>query len=155
MAEARRRPTREKSATRPFTARALDAVERIGNRLPDPITIFVILAIVVLAASWITARLGVTAIHPKDGSLIAPVNLLDREGLRRVFTEAVRNFVNFAPLGIVLVAMIGVGVAERTGRHQLGLRRHVGRLVDRRHRAHRATAASRKDERQGDRDRRS
>lgn len=128
MTEGRRRPTREKPAARPVLARALDVIERVGNRLPDPITIFVILAIVVLAASWITARLGVTAIHPKDGSLIAPVNLLDREGLRRIFTEAVRNFVNFAPLGIVLVAMIGVGVAERTGLIAISLRSFMARM---------------------------
>jgi aminobenzoyl-glutamate transport protein len=117
-----RRPAREKSAVRPVFARALDAIERAGNRLPDPISIFVILAIVVLIASWVAARLGVTAIHPKDGSLITVVNLLTRDGLRRIFTEAVRNFVNFAPLGIVLVAMIGVGVAERTGLIVVSLR---------------------------------
>jgi len=101
---------------------ALDVIERVGNRLPDPITIFVILAGVVLLASWLCARFGVTAVHPKDGSIIAAVNLLDRDGVRRIFTEAVRNFMNFAPLGIVLVAMIGVGVAERTGLIALTLR---------------------------------
>ncbi len=116
------RPHSPKPARRPFFARALDAIERIGNRLPDPISIFVILAVAVLIASWLTARLGVTAIHPKDGSLIVPVDLLTRDGMRRVFTEAVRNFVNFAPLGIVLVAMIGVGVAERTGLIMVSLR---------------------------------
>ena len=78
-----------------------------------------------LVASWITARLGVTVVHPKDGSIIAAVNLLDREGLRRIFTEAVRNFMGFAPLGIVLVAMMGVGVAEKTGLITLSLRAFV------------------------------
>ncbi|MBI5711597.1 MAG: AbgT family transporter [Candidatus Eisenbacteria bacterium] len=100
----------------------LDAIERIGNRLPDPISIFLIMAALVLVISWLAARLHVTAIHPKDGSLITAVNLLDREGIRRMFTEAVRNFTGFAPLGIVLVAMIGVGVAERTGLIALSLR---------------------------------
>jgi len=107
---------------RPPFVRVLDLIERVGNRLPDPISIFVILAVLVLVASWICARLGVTAVHPKDGSIIAAVNLLDREGWRRIFTEAIRNFMNFAPLGIVLVAMIGVGVAERTGLIALTLR---------------------------------
>ena len=121
----------EQAAARPqrrgFT-RALDVVERIGNRLPDPITIFVLLAAVVLVASWLAARLGVTAIHPRDGSVLAPVNLLDRDGLRRAFTEAVRNFTGFAPLGIVLVAMIGVGIAERTGLIALSLRAFVSSM---------------------------
>jgi hypothetical protein len=103
-------------------ARALDVVERIGNRLPDPITIFVILALVVLAGSWLAARLGVSAVHPKDGSVITAVNLLNAEGVRRIFTEAVRNFMNFAPLGIVLTAMIGIGVAEKTGLIAVSLR---------------------------------
>jgi aminobenzoyl-glutamate transport protein len=102
--------------------RALDIIERVGNRLPDPISIFVILAVLVLVVSWITAGLGVTVVHPRDGSLISAVNLLDRDGLRRIFTEAVRNFTGFAPLGIVLVAMIGVGVAEKTGLITVALR---------------------------------
>jgi aminobenzoyl-glutamate transport protein len=58
-----------------------------------------------LIASWIASQLGVSAIHPKDGTTIAAVNLLDRDGIRRVITEAVRNFTGFAPLGIVLVAI--------------------------------------------------
>jgi aminobenzoyl-glutamate transport protein len=95
--------------------RLLDAVERIGNALPHPVTLFGILAAVVLLASWITAQMGVSAIHPRDGSAIDAVNLLDREGVRRIFTEAVRNFTGFAPLGTVLVAMLGVGLAEASG----------------------------------------
>jgi len=100
---------------RGVVARALDAVEHVGNRLPDTTTLFLILAVLILAASWLTAKLGVSAIHPRDGTLIHAVNLLDRDGIRRMFTEAVKNFVNFAPLGTVLVAMIGIGVAERSG----------------------------------------
>jgi aminobenzoyl-glutamate transport protein len=120
-------PARPGGGTRPargrgLFARFLDFTERVGNRLPDPISIFVILAFAVLLASWVAARLGVSAIHPKDGSVIAAVNLLDREGVRRIFTEAVHNFTSFAPLGIVLVAMIGVGVAERTGLIAITLR---------------------------------
>lgn len=97
------------------TARALDFIERLGNRLPNPITLFLLLAIAVLIASWVCARLGVTAIHPKDGSTIAVVNLLDGPGIRRIFTDALKNFMGFAPLGFVLAVMIGVGVAEATG----------------------------------------
>jgi len=118
----RKPPRAPRGDSRRIWTGALDVIERVGNRLPDPITIFVILAFVVLGASWLCARLGVSAVHPKDGSLILAVNLLDRDGVRRIFTEAVRNFMNFAPLGIVLVAMIGVGIAERTGLIALTLR---------------------------------
>jgi aminobenzoyl-glutamate transport protein len=73
------------------------------------------MAAIVLVASAISASLGVTVLHPKDGSPIRAVNLLSQEGLRRMLTEAVRNFTGFAPLGTVLVAMLGIGVAEATG----------------------------------------
>jgi aminobenzoyl-glutamate transport protein len=123
MGEARQ--SRPAKAGRPAFARFLDGIERVGNRMPDPISIFLILAAVVLVASWICARLGVAVHHPKDGSLIVAVNLLDRAGIRRILTEAVKNFMGFAPLGIVLVAMIGVGVAEKTGLVTLSLRAFV------------------------------
>ncbi len=105
--------------------RALDVIERVGNRLPDPATLFVLLAVLVLAASWIAAHFGVHAVHPKDGTLIEAVNLLDRAGIRRIFTDAVKNFMGFAPLGIVLVAMIGIGVAEPSGLITVTLRAMV------------------------------
>jgi len=95
--------------------RALDAIERVGNMLPHPVTLFAILAGIVLVASWISSLLGVSAIHPRDGSTIDAINLLNRDGVRRIFTEAVRNFTGFAPLGTVLVAMLGVGIAEASG----------------------------------------
>ena len=120
-----RRPSPSKPPRRPAFSRALDAIERVGNRMPDPITIFLILAGLTLVASWVCARLGVTVVHPRDGSVIAAVNLLDRAGLRRIFTDAVKNFMGFAPLGIVLVAMMGVGVAEKTGLITLSLRAFV------------------------------
>lgn len=109
---------------RPLVA-VLDLVERWGNRLPHPVTLFAALGVVVLLASWITAQLGITVTHPKDGSTLAAANLLDREGVRRIFTEAVRNFVGFAPLGTVLVAMLGIGVAEATGLIGVALRAFV------------------------------
>lgn len=95
--------------------RLLDGVERVGNMLPHPITLFALFATIVLVASWVAAQMGVSAIHPRDGSAIDAINLLDREGVRRIFTEAVRNFTGFAPLGTVLVAMLGVGIAEASG----------------------------------------
>lgn len=100
---------------RSFLSTALDTIERVGNALPNPATLFLIMAAIVVVASAVTAGLGVTVPHPRDGSPIAAVNLMSREGLRRMFTEAVKNFTGFAPLGTVLVAMLGIGVAEATG----------------------------------------
>jgi aminobenzoyl-glutamate transport protein len=100
----------------PATRRSLlDRLERLGNRLPNPITLFALLAVVVLIASAVCAALGVEVRHPRDGSVIAAVNLISRDGVQRIFTQAVKNFMGFAPLGMVLAAMIGIGVAERSG----------------------------------------
>lgn len=100
---------------RGFALRMLDQVERIGNRLPDPLTIFVLLGAVVLTASWIAAAAEVSVTHPGTGATIRAENLLSAAGLRRILTGLVGNFASFPPLGTVLVAMIGIGVAERSG----------------------------------------
>ncbi|MGH7830056.1 MAG: AbgT family transporter [Candidatus Binatia bacterium] len=100
---------------RGFLLRFLDLVERLGNRLPHPFTLFVLFSILVLVLSWIAASLELSATHPATRKEIAAVNLLDRQGIQNIITKAVSNFTGFAPLGTVLVAMIGVGVAERTG----------------------------------------
>jgi aminobenzoyl-glutamate transport protein len=95
--------------------RFLDAVERIGNRLPDPITLFFAFAALVVAISWIAAAANVSAVHPGTGEAVSAVNLLSGEGIRRMLTEAVRNFAAFPPLGLVIVVIIGIGVTERSG----------------------------------------
>jgi len=95
--------------------RILGAVEKVGNALPHPATLFAILAASVIFLSWLLSELGVTAIHPKDGSLVAPINLISREGLHWILDHTVKNYTGFAPLGTVLVALLGIGVAEKSG----------------------------------------
>ncbi len=90
-------------------------VERLGNRLPDQITIFVSLAVLTLVASAIAAASGVKVAHPISGKDITAFSLLSRDGMQWVLSNVVANFTGFAPLGTVLVAMIGIGVAERSG----------------------------------------
>lgn len=93
----------------------LDRIERWGNKLPHPFFLFWLFSLAVLVLSWIAHALGVSVTHPLTGKPIVAVNLLDRQGLQNIITKAVANFTGFAPLGTVLVAMIGVGVAERSG----------------------------------------
>ena len=88
------------SSERSWLIRAFDRVERVANKLPDPITIFALLALSVIAASWLAATLGVSATHPATGAGISPVNLASAEGVRRMLTEGVRNFTSFAPLSV-------------------------------------------------------
>jgi aminobenzoyl-glutamate transport protein len=95
--------------------RFLDRVEKIGNRFPHPATLFAIFAITVAVLSWIISRAGVTAVHPGTGESINAINMISGEGFRFMWSKATDNFVHFPPLGIVLVAMIGLGVAEGSG----------------------------------------
>lgn len=103
------------TAPRGWLLRALDRVERIGNKLPDPITLFALLALLTIAVSWLTATFGVSAVHPGTNEVIAPTNLATGAGIRRMLTEGVRNFTTFPPLGLVIVVVIGIGVTERSG----------------------------------------
>ncbi|EMR06395.1 Aminobenzoyl-glutamate transport protein [Bhargavaea cecembensis DSE10] len=95
--------------------RFLDFIEKYGNKLPDPIMLFVYITAAILIASAIFGFMGTTATHPGTGEKITVVNLLNADGLVRILTEMVTNFTSFPPLGLVLVVMLGVGLAESTG----------------------------------------
>ncbi len=93
----------------------LNFVEKAGNALPHPATLFALFALSVLVLSGVAHWVEWTAIHPVSKDLVEPVNLLSKEGFHRVLLEMVDNFTGFAPLGIVLVAMLGIGMAEGSG----------------------------------------
>jgi aminobenzoyl-glutamate transport protein len=95
--------------------RMLDFIEVVGNALPHPATLFALFAASVVVGSAIVGSLDLTATHPSTGKEIVPVSLLNGDGLRRMVTSVVTNFTGFVPLGTVLVAMLGVGVAEGSG----------------------------------------
>ncbi|MEK4129655.1 AbgT family transporter [Solibacillus sp. FSL W8-0474] len=105
----------DKKQKKSLIDRFLNGIETAGNKLPDPITIFAILAGLVLLASWLMNKIGLTAVSPTSGETLEVVNLLSKEGLHQILTNMVSNFTSFAPLGIVIVAMIGIGVAEHSG----------------------------------------
>ncbi len=107
--------TDSKGKTESRFLRILDRIENTGNRLPHPATLFAIFALIVVIVSDIIHRAGVTAEHPGTGEIIKAISMLNADGLRFMFANATDNFVYFPPLGIVLVAMIGIGVAEGSG----------------------------------------
>lgn len=104
-----------KSQKRSLFSRALDKVEIVGNALPHPATIFALLAFAVVIASALGSVFGLTATHPGSGETISVKSLLTGEGIRWMFEHVEENFVRFPPLGLVLVAMIGIGLAEGSG----------------------------------------
>lgn len=103
--------------------RFLNIVERLGNLLPHPITLFAIFCLAVIVISGIAGYFDLSVIDPRpegargrapDG-LIHVVSLMNGEGLRLIVSKLVTNFTGFTPLGTVLVALLGVGIAERSG----------------------------------------
>lgn len=98
-----------------FYFRALDRIERIGNAIPNPAFLFVVLAVLALVLSAVVSWAGVSVQHPGTGETITPVNLLTIAGLHRILTNLVTNFTGFAPLGVVMVAIMGIAVAESSG----------------------------------------
>ena len=95
--------------------RMLNWTERAGNALPHPATLFALFALAALVLSSVGHVLGWEAVHPGTKEIVRPVNLLSHDGIHRVLLEMVDNFTGFAPLGIVLVAMLGIGIAEQSG----------------------------------------
>lgn len=126
---------------KPLVFRFLNTVEQVGNRLPHPITMFAALALFIVFLSAVLAAAGISA----EGEVIdnntmevtrqtvRVVSLLDRDGLVYMLTHMVSNFTGFAPLGVVLVTMLGVGCAEGSGYLSALLKKTVsvtpGRLV--------------------------
>jgi aminobenzoyl-glutamate transport protein len=100
----------------------LTVVERGGNALPHPATLFAIMALLVVVVSAIAAQFDLTVIHPGTKKPVQPVSLLSIAGLHRMMTEMVSNFAGFAPLGTVLTAMLGIAVAEGSGLIGAGLK---------------------------------
>ena len=102
--------------------RTLDLIERIGNKLPDPAVLFLLLMLAVWVLSWILSSVEFSEIDPRNGNPIQVMNLLQGTALTDFMSKMVNTFVTFHPLGVVLVAMLGLGVAEHTGFINAGLR---------------------------------
>src|SRR5690606_10465947 len=107
---------------RTLLSRFLGIIERGGNALPHPATLFALMAIAVVVISAIAAQFDLSVVHPGTKKTIEPVSLLSIGGLHRMMTEMVSNFTGFAPLGTVLVAMLGIAVAEGSGLIGAGLK---------------------------------
>ncbi len=110
------------SGERSGLTRALDAVERIGNRLPDPAVLFAVLLLVVLVLSAWLATQSFAQLDPRTGAPVVVKNMLEGGNLASFFAQMVATFVGFHPLGVVLVAMLGIGVADHAGFINAGLK---------------------------------
>jgi aminobenzoyl-glutamate transport protein len=102
--------------------RALAAVERVGNRLPDPAVLFIALLFIVWFLSWALSGIDFRLTDPRTGQSLIISNQLSGQSFTSFLTVMVTNFTHFHPVGVVLVAMLGIGVAEHTGFINAGLR---------------------------------
>jgi aminobenzoyl-glutamate transport protein len=93
----------------------LAAVERVGNKLPDPAMLFVGLLFIVWLLSWLLSYLSFDVIDPRTGEPLVVINQLTGTAFTTFLSGMVTNFVTFGPVGTVLVAMLGIGVAEHSG----------------------------------------
>ena len=98
-----------------FIEEFLGLIEKIGNKLPNPTTLFALFALGVIVLSWIVSQFNFSVVHPGTGQEIKPVSLLSVEGLHRIILHLITNFTSFAPLGTVLVSLLGIAVAEHSG----------------------------------------
>lgn len=101
----------------------LDFVERLGNQVPHPAVLFLFLIVAVMLASHVFQWMGTSVTyqrinietHEAEEATTAVRSLISPDGIRFIFTSVVPNFINFGPVGIIIVAMIGIGLSERSG----------------------------------------
>lgn len=92
----------------------LKGLERVGNKLPNPAILFLIFFIVLGIFSFIFHVIGVSAINPKTNELIYVKSLISAEGLDWLLSNLIKNYINFPPLGMIIVLTFGLGVASET-----------------------------------------
>lgn len=105
----------QKLEKKSLLSKFLNVVEIGGNALPHPVTLFAIFALAIIILSGVFG--GTTVSYVKQGKevTVTAKSLMNAEGIRYIFNSMVKNFTGFAPLGTVLVALLGVGVCEGTG----------------------------------------
>ncbi|MFK8016185.1 MAG: AbgT family transporter [Gammaproteobacteria bacterium] len=109
-------------AAQSLVQRALARVEIVGNKLPDPAVLFIALLFIVWALSFALSGIDFGVIDPRTGDALNINNQLGGAAMATFFSKMVTNFSHFHPVGVVLVAMLGIGVAEHTGFINAGLR---------------------------------
>ena len=112
----------------PRLVRAMAVIERVGNALPHPFWLFWILSALLAVISAILSGLDVSVVSPKDGKEVAVQNLLSGDGLQMAVSTAISNFAEFPPMATIVVVIMGVALAERTGFLQALMRVSVSRV---------------------------
>ena len=115
----------------PLLYRAIGLIERIGNLLPHPFWLFWIMALLLGIVSWVLSAAGVSVTLPESNEVVEVKNLLSTDGLKYAIESALDNFASFPPLAVVLVVLLGVSVAEKSGVLEALIRLTIIRLPKR------------------------
>ncbi|GAA1844732.1 AbgT family transporter [Brevibacterium marinum] len=115
----------------PLLYRAIGFIERIGNLLPHPFWLFWIMAGLLGVISWVLSAAGVSVTLPESDEVVEVKNLLSTDGLKYAIESALDNFASFPPLAVVLVVLLGVSVAEKSGVLEALIRLTIIRLPKR------------------------
>lgn len=115
----------DKTEKKGFFQKFLDVIERVGNKLPDPFALFIGLAFLIIIISWIFSLFDASVIHPGNGEELPINSLLSGAGLQFILTSMLDNFTGFAPLGLVLSMMLGIGLAEKVGLLDYAIRKTI------------------------------
>lgn len=108
-----------------FFNRFLFKIEVLGNKIPDPMILFLFFSVTTIVLSFILSKIGFSAVNPATNKTVEVFNLLSREGISRMLVSAISNFTKLPALGMVLVCMLGVGVCDRSGLFSVGLKNMV------------------------------
>ncbi|MGC7096146.1 AbgT family transporter [Amycolatopsis lurida] len=111
--------------------RVIGAIERAGNKLPHPFWLFWILAGILGVVSLVLSLFDVSVTLPKTGEVVTVKSLLSLDGIGFAADSALENFAEFKPLAVIVVMLLGVSVAEKSGLLEAILRLTVIRLSGR------------------------
>lgn len=112
----------EKSAKKEQMGGILGLIERVGNKIPDITVLFIGAFVIVCVVSAILSQISFDYVHPATGKQITVNNMLSGKELVTLMSKMVTNYANFPPLTMVIVATLGIGIADGSGYINTGLK---------------------------------
>ncbi|MFJ5771855.1 AbgT family transporter [Psychrobacillus sp. NPDC093180] len=103
----------------------LSFVEKVGNKLPHPFILFFYLTVLLVILSWILSLFKAAVVHPNTQEMVAVKSIISAEGIQFILSDTLKNFTGFAPLGLVLTIMLGIGLAEKVGLLEMLMKRAI------------------------------
>ncbi|WP_144510399.1 AbgT family transporter [Bacillus sp. FJAT-22090] len=103
----------------------LSIIEKVGNKLPHPFILFFYLTVLLVILSWILSLFKAAVVHPNTQEMVAVKSILSSEGIQFILSDTLKNFTGFAPLGLVLTVMLGIGLAEKVGLLEMLMKRAI------------------------------